>query len=318
MKLLIAYDGSECSDAALDDLHMAGLPENSEAHVISVAEVWLPPPPPNQSLSEYVKDLQTNPQPFKAWKIHAKEVADAATLAKNAEDRLRQKFPAWRISSDGDYGSPGWEIISKAEAIDADLIVVGSHGRSMVGRFFLGSISQKVLTEASCSVRVARGRVAVDPSPARLVVGFDGSLGSNAAIESVLARKWPSNSEVKIISATDPISIAEVGFGLSRPLNPAPGLQSEPWVQSMVQDSVLRLQEAGLKTEFAQVVGNPKYVIVEEAEKWAADCIYVGANRFGSRIERFLLGSVAGSVASRAHCSVEVVRTSIEQNSIAS
>ena len=39
-----------------------------------------------------------------------------------------------------------------------DLIVVGSHGRSALGRFMLGSVSQKVVTEAHCSVRVARGR----------------------------------------------------------------------------------------------------------------------------------------------------------------
>ena len=40
MKLLVAYDGSACSEAALDDLLKAGLPQASEAHVISVAEIW--------------------------------------------------------------------------------------------------------------------------------------------------------------------------------------------------------------------------------------------------------------------------------------
>ena len=47
MKVLIAYDGSECADSALDDLTHAGLPEKGEALVMSVAEVWLPPPPPS-------------------------------------------------------------------------------------------------------------------------------------------------------------------------------------------------------------------------------------------------------------------------------
>lgn len=47
MKLLIGYDGSRCSEAALDDLTHAGLPVKGEAMVISVAEVWLPPPPPS-------------------------------------------------------------------------------------------------------------------------------------------------------------------------------------------------------------------------------------------------------------------------------
>ncbi len=42
MKILIAYDGSDCAEAALDDLQCAGLPLEAEAQIISVAEVWLP------------------------------------------------------------------------------------------------------------------------------------------------------------------------------------------------------------------------------------------------------------------------------------
>ncbi len=47
MEILIGYDGSDCAEAALDDLKRAGLPPNAEACILSVAEVWLPPPPPS-------------------------------------------------------------------------------------------------------------------------------------------------------------------------------------------------------------------------------------------------------------------------------
>ena len=43
-KILIAYDGSDCARDAIDDLRLAGLPEEAEAVVMSVANVWLPPP----------------------------------------------------------------------------------------------------------------------------------------------------------------------------------------------------------------------------------------------------------------------------------
>ena len=43
MKILIAYDGSECANAALEDLPRAGLPRVAEVLVMSVAEVFLPP-----------------------------------------------------------------------------------------------------------------------------------------------------------------------------------------------------------------------------------------------------------------------------------
>jgi nucleotide-binding universal stress UspA family protein len=44
MKILIAYDGSECADAALDDLRRAGLHADARVKVLSVVENWLPPP----------------------------------------------------------------------------------------------------------------------------------------------------------------------------------------------------------------------------------------------------------------------------------
>jgi len=66
--------------------------------------------------------------------------------------------------------------------------------------------------------------------------------------------------------------------------------------------------QAGLPGSQNIHAGNSKHVLEVEAERWNADCIFVGANAFGSRVERFLLGSTSAAVATRAHCSVEVVR----------
>ena len=44
MKILIGYDGSECADAALQDLRRAGLPSEADVLVMTVADVFLPPP----------------------------------------------------------------------------------------------------------------------------------------------------------------------------------------------------------------------------------------------------------------------------------
>jgi nucleotide-binding universal stress UspA family protein len=52
---------------------------------------------------------------------------------------------------------------------------------------------------------------------------------------------------------------------------------------------------------------DPKQLLCEEAERWGADCIFVGAKGVG-RLERLLIGSVSSAVAARAHCSVEVIR----------
>lgn len=303
MKILIGYDGSECSDAALDDIKTAGFPEKVEAVVMSVAEVWLPPPPIGETLSEYATDLQKQPQPFKAYQTHAKAVTEAEALARQGQHRLLRMFPGWSVAAEPNYGSPAWEIISRADEIKADLIVVGSHGRSAVGRLFLGSISQKVLTEAHCSVRVARGRVEVDPGPCRMVIGFDGTAGAKAAVSSVTSRCWPDHSQVKLVSVSD------VSLGVDISVRPAVNLpENSDWLCELADESMRSLRNAGLETEFVFEIGTPKSVLVDIAESWHADSIFVGANRWGSRVERFLLGSVSAAVAARAQCSVEVVR----------
>ena len=67
------------------------------------------------------------------------------------------------------------------------------------------------------------------------------------------------------------------------------------------------LRRAGLHATPVIVQGDPKRVLVEQAEEWDADCTILGAKGHG-RVARFLLGSVSAAVAARAHCSVEIVR----------
>lgn len=308
MKVLLAYDGSKCSESAIDDLVRAGLPDNTECSVISVAEVWLPPSQNNGD------DLQ--PDPYlerlvrKQRESGEKAVDEARAFAKHAVARLAKMFPGWNVSADATYGSPAWEILNKADEFKPGLIVVGSHGQSAISRFLLGSISQKVLTVAHSSVRVARGRIEIDPSPVRIVIGFDGTRGAHAAVDSVASRSWPKGSEVKLISATDPVTPSAIGRFVP-PVNAAVQEMNESeheWIQGAAQAAIEQLENSGLKTELQIIPGHAKRVLTEAAERWTADCIFLGANSFGSRLERYLIGSTSAAVAARAHCSVEVVR----------
>jgi len=68
------------------------------------------------------------------------------------------------------------------------------------------------------------------------------------------------------------------------------------------------LAASGLATETVVHDGDPRSVIVDEAENWKADLIVVGSHGY-TGIKKWLLGSVAQSVVSHAPCSVEVVRS---------
>ena len=310
MKILIGYDGSSTAEAALDDLKLAGMPSKAEAIVMSVAEFWLPP----ETIEEGGVDVKPDPYLEQFVDAHRqkarKAVSEAELLARKAGERLRKMFPNWKVESEATYGSPAWEIIAKANEIKADLIVVGSHGRTAVGRLFLGSISQKVLTEADCSVRVARGRIEIDPAPSRIVIGFDSSPGAQVAVETVASRNWGEGSEVCLVAVTDPVMPSPMGF-LALPIENrvAEANQGEhELLEKIAAEALQKLRDAGLSANLHFESGNPKQVLVEEAMRWHANSIFVGANLYGSRLERFLLGSVSAAVAARAHCSVEVVR----------
>ncbi|MGD9563057.1 MAG: universal stress protein [Pyrinomonadaceae bacterium] len=313
MKILIAYDGSQCSEAALDDLVRAGLPESCDAVVVSVAEVWLPPPNGTGDVTGINLDEESERMIQRHYEKDKRKVAEAATLANQAKERLQRMFPKWRVGVEATYGSPAWAILEHAGEFKPDLIVVGSHGRAAISRFFLGSISQKVLTEADCSVRVARGRIEVDPTPVRIVIGFDGSKGAQAAVDAVASRSWRDYSEIRLVAATEDLTPSAVG----RFIPPVTHMVEEvneterEWIEKLAESALKKLRTKNISASLHVHPGNPKNILVEETEKWNADCIFVGANAFGSRLERFLLGSTSAAVAARAHCSVEVVRRSL-------
>jgi nucleotide-binding universal stress UspA family protein len=252
-----------------------------------VGESWLPPP----SGLEIVEHIDRD--------------QEYLALARRGAARLVLMERDWDVKSETAAGSPATALIEKAEEWGADLIVVGSHGRTTLGRLFFGSVSQKVLSEAHCSVRVARGRVEEPDTPVRLIIGVDGSKGAEAAVEAVASRKWLAGSEARIVNATwaEPqLTSQRMGGPLIEWI-----AGEKARIKKMVDAAVARLSAAGLRTTDVVKEEEPKRLLIGEAESWGADCIFVGARGMG-RIERFLIGSVSSAVAARAHCSVEVVR----------
>ena len=310
-KILIGYDGSECADAALDDLTHAGLPSNAEAQILSVAEIWLPPPPP--SSYEIIKQADKARSPADLQRGFAKRCAAAKaalSLAERARDRVLANFPNWSVTAQSSCGSPGRELIAKAEQWKPDLIVVGSHGRTALGLFVLGSVSQRVLTEARCSVRIARGRIEEPNSPVRLIIGIDGSAASLDAVREVASRCWPPQSEVKVIVVDDPLFPDYLGDlipSLDKIIE-ADRAEEKAWVKKISAEPMALLDQVGIEVSNILREGDPKKELPKAAEEWGADCIFVGSAGFSNRFERLVLGSVSAAVAARAHCSVEVVR----------
>lgn len=314
MKILIGYDGSECADAALDDLKRAGLPESAEAHILSIAEVWLPPPAPSDSeIIEQAREVKVPSDLKRVYARNCEAVKEVSSLAERARAQLKTTFPDWEVTVDSSCGSPAWELVLKADQWKPDLIVVGSHGRTALGRLVLGSVSQRVLTEAKCSVRIARGWVKKSESGVRIIVGIDGSPASTAAVRAVAVRTWPRNSEATLMVVDDPLfpDYFKVIPSLAKIVEE--DKQEEfAWAARIAKEAAALLANTPLKVTQVLRAGDPKRELPKAAEEWGADCIFVGSTGFSNRLERFVLGSVSAAVAARAHCSVEVVRSQNE------
>ena len=306
MKLLIAYDGSEGSDIAIDELRRAGLPAEAEALVASVAEVWLP------ARGEISDDLfqPTIPAVKLAHQRAEHMIEEASALAKRGSERVQQIFPSWRVSYEAMSGSPAFELLNRAREWKPDLVVVGSKGRTALGRFVFGSVSQKVLTEALTSVLVGRRPTGTGASAERIVVGVDGSPGSQVALKVVAARMWSPGSEVRVVVAYDPVMTDAMSFmppGIDEFIE-AGRIQAEEFAAEAVKKLLAGLADKSVTVSHVVEPGDPKAVLVRRAEEFGADCIFTGATGFSNRLERFMLGSVSAAVAARAHCSVEVSR----------
>jgi nucleotide-binding universal stress UspA family protein len=309
MKILIAYDGSECADAALEDLKSAGLPKTAEAIVMTLADVFLPPP-----INEEVDNTFPMYVPAGVRRAHERaerEVKKAESMAKRASEQIKQSFPEWCVRHSALADSPTWALVRTADEWQADLIVVGAHGHSdLGGRLILGSVSQRVLYEASCSVRIARGRPRHADSPLRLIIGVDNSSYSNAAVDAVCRREWPTGTEVRLLAVVDTVMAITPDPSQPSVMKWIEVGDEDNWdeVRQFFEPSADKLRSAGLDAAVMIRRGNPKRELIGEAESWGANCIFVGAK--GMRgIDRLLLGSVSSAVSARADCSVEIVRS---------
>lgn len=306
MKVLIGYDGSGSADAALEDLQRAGLGPEVEALIMTVADVFVP----IDREVENTVPMYIPPAIKRAHERAQNRLEEAAALANRVSEQVRSIFPDWLVTAVAEADSPAWALIRKADHWKPDLIVMGARGQSVFGgRLILGSISQRVLYEARCSVRIARASGNNPDKPARLLIGVDSSADSNAAVEAVCNRHWPKGTEVGLLAVVDTV----MPF-TSNPSEPSAMKWIEVadesnWnqVREIFEPAAQRIRSAGLHAEVLIRRGNPADEILNEAHTWGSDCIFVGAR--GTRgIDRLLLGSVSSAVSSRAHCSVEVVR----------
>ena len=145
----------------------------------------------------------------------------------------------------------------------------------------------------------------------KILLAIDGSASSDEAIAEILARPWPEQTEVKVITAFEMPVIVGIEPWAAGPMY-FDDLHKAAWsaANGVVENAVTKLKtspEKKLKITGGVMQGSPGQVIVETAEEWGADLIVMGSRGLGAW-NRLLLGSVSNAVLHHAKCSVEIVR----------
>lgn len=136
----------------------------------------------------------------------------------------------------------------------------------------------------------------------KILVAIDSSPQSEAVIGEVELRPWPPDTEVCVLTVIDLFALTST-IGYLEPFIRSENDAAQKFVQAVVE----RLNGQGMRATALAVEGYPGTCIVEEAEKWGADFIFVGSHGHTGFV-RFLLGSIAKAVVQSAPCSVEIVR----------
>jgi len=279
MKLLIAVDSEISTEVLVGAVGVRPWPDGTTAHVLSV-----------------VVDADV---PEEVWR----EFGYGKDAVRHEMERMGKQITSLALERLKDVGIPAEVVVMRgdprfliplfARKWSSDLIFLRAHVRKDLEHWMLGSVARAVVNAAPCTVQIVRNQAkeyaqTLD-SVRRVLLATDGSETSIVAAHALAERPWPEGSEFRIVSV------------------------EEPWVfkpssmSEAVSGAERVLASAGLEATGAVFSGRPKQIILEEAQKWAADLIVVGSH--GRRgFKRFLLGSVSEAVAMNAHCSVVVVR----------
>jgi len=145
MKLLLAVDGSESGLAVVEETARTPWPEGSKVRIVSVAEA---------SFSTERSPGSSNGSSAELERASEERCLENATraLARFGEIDGAHTDASAKILR----GEPTSALLDEAEHWGADLIILGSHDYNVFERLWLGSVSRDIMSNAKCSVEIAR------------------------------------------------------------------------------------------------------------------------------------------------------------------
>lgn len=213
-------------------------------------------------------------------------------------------------------GPTAQEILDVAGAMPADLIVMGSHGRSGFERLLLGSVTEKVVRRALCPVltvpRAASEAAAETPVLfKRIVCAIDFSDCSLHGLHHAMSLAQEADAQLTVLHVIERPST--IGPGTDEMAPPGPRSLQE-YMAIVAQDARARLEQvvpdevrAYCRVETVLATGTPYREILRVADESRADLLVVGTHGRGA-VDRMLFGSTTQHLVRQAPCPVLTLR----------
>jgi nucleotide-binding universal stress UspA family protein len=216
-----------------------------------------------------------------------------------------EQYPDLETSSVLVEGNPDTVLAQQAEAWNASLVVVGTHGRTGLRRLRLGSVAERTIRRAPCSVLVARPRRRPEAGFRRVLVPTDFSSAAEQALRAAVALT-DSAGEIDVLYSW------QIPFGSPGAFNEYQGAKAHRARLSKAAAArgaklLRRYEEEFPQLAFFDTESPPVGAILDRLDEHGYDLVVMGSHsRRGLR--RLVLGSVAEAVTRHAPCSVMVVR----------
>jgi len=289
VKVLLATDLSAANDQAIALVQAAPWPSGSRIRVITAVE-------PYATFSDLAPEMILQFDDLAEKKMRDGLEALAGTLRRDG----------LTVESELRLGRAADEIVGEAREMGADLVIVGNRGHGPFEATLLGSVSSNVVDRSPCPVLVARSA-----ATGKVVMGDDGSAGARAA-EALLTRLPVfATATVHVVGVVD-VPLPWLGAMDASMATTSPEIYTQlagvlrEQATANIEAARARLESRGLLATARLREGHAGAEIVAEAEEWGADVIVLGS-RGHTGLARLILGSVAKSVLTHAHCSVLVV-----------
>ena len=200
-------------------------------------------------------------------------------------------------------------IVDEADAVDADLLVIGSHGRSGFERLLLGSTAERVVRKSPCPVLVVPPQ---SPPPCdgrfrRIVCGIDFSAASLQALRHAIQTVAANGAAVTLVHAIEmPPELRERQIAAAYDVE-AIRTAAEVGTRSRLEAIDIGDETARVRVDVTIVEGRAHREILKTALARHADLVVLGTHGL-SAIDRFVFGSNTDAVLRAASCPVLLVR----------